>query len=121
MSIDFTAKDYKNSAARHIELTCSFCNKLYKSYENIGMWNCSYHPGLKDGNIWTCCNKLYGLPACLICDHNNCPTSYTSSSVIRSEPAVINLMMQNNAFNKDSVSYIDDSIVVFDRVRKKNR
>lgn len=64
--------------------TCVLCKMQYRERENIGQWQCSYHPGRmglacsrpSDGylngtlfQVWSCCGKDNWARGCTRCDH----------------------------------------------------
>lgn len=51
---------------------CAYCNVVYKNLDNIGRWQCSWHPAQVNGdNVYTCCGKSAPAMGCLRCDHNS--------------------------------------------------
>ena len=44
---------------------CNYCNRFFTEMENIGCWQCKYHPGKFDHKTetWTCCGEKYNRPA----------------------------------------------------------
>lgn len=43
---------------------CSSCGKFFTEMENVGCWDCWYHPGEYDhyNDKWTCCGDTYNRP-----------------------------------------------------------
>ena len=44
---------------------CQHCGRFFTEMENIGCWECKYHPGKYDHVLekWTCCGETYRRPS----------------------------------------------------------
>ena len=53
------------------ERRCMFCNAVYKNIDNLGRWQCGWHPGkVDDLGYYTCCNREAPFVGCKRCDHS---------------------------------------------------
>jgi hypothetical protein len=50
---------------------CVFCGLHYSNIDNIGRWQCRFHPGSVDGKgAFTCCGSAFNSMGCRLCDHS---------------------------------------------------
>lgn len=50
---------------------CVFCNVEYKNIDNIGRWQCVWHPlPLQPDNTYECCGRPGSTRGCKPCDHS---------------------------------------------------
>jgi len=64
----------------HASRLCAYCGAHYTEQQNVGQWQCYYHPGraMPDRRVrtweprdrWTCCNRIDDAPGCAACDHS---------------------------------------------------
>jgi len=58
-----------------LERECAYCRQIYREIDNIGAWDCAYHPGTLYyadtyvGTRYSCCGQAAGSRACTSCDH----------------------------------------------------
>lgn len=51
---------------------CVYCNAMYKNIDNIGTWQCSWHPERADHeDYYRCCGRHAASNGCQPCDHNS--------------------------------------------------
>ncbi len=61
--------------ALEAERECAYCKQIYREIDNIGAWDCAYHPGTLNyastyvGKRYSCCGQAAGSRACMSCDH----------------------------------------------------
>jgi hypothetical protein len=67
---------YQASLAALREMrVCVYCNMQYREIDNLGAWECAYHPGTLCqpegvmGRRYKCCGQAFGRPPCRSCDH----------------------------------------------------
>lgn len=59
-----------------VDAKCRSCGSIYKPLDNIGRWQCRWHPGyIRADQTYSCCGRRNGL-GCKRCDHSPILNAY---------------------------------------------